>query len=297
MNILLTGASGFLGKTIISTWGRNNRIITLGQKSDNEVIVDLSNEIPVIESEINIVIHAAGKAHFIPKNGTDIASFNKINVEGTKSLLKAIENQTNLKQFVFISSVAVYGLLEGNLIDENSDLLATEPYGISKIAAEKLIIEWCKNKNISYYILRLPLIIGNNAPGNLGAMVKGIKNKKYARIGKGDAKKSMVLATDIVNLLISIKGESGIYNLTDGYHPSFKELEDKIGEFYAKKIISIPNLFAIFLARLGDFFGINAPINSIKLKKITSTLTFSDEKARRNLNWNPNKVLESWNIQ
>jgi nucleoside-diphosphate-sugar epimerase len=299
MNILITGSNGFLGKYICDAFNEKKVAYdTIGRNSTNNIIFDFEKDNNLIlNNKYSSVVHVAGKAHFVPKNETEIASFHKINFEGTKILLKALENQTNLKKFVFISSVAVYGLSEGNLIDENYELQAKDPYGSSKILAEKIVIDWCKNKGISFYVLRLPLIIGNKAPGNLGAMVNGIKNNRYARIGNGNARKSMVLAKDIADLITNLEGESGIYNLTDGYHPSFKELEVKIGKFYKKKIISIPNLIAIILAKVGDLMGNKAPINSLKLKKITATLIFSDEKARRNLNWNPKKVLESWKLQ
>ncbi len=74
-------------------------------------------------------------------------------------------------------------------------------------------------------------------------------------------------------------------------------MEVKIGELYSKKIIAIPNIIAIILAKVGDFMGNKAPINSLKLKKITATLTFSDEKARKKIYWKPNKVLEFWKLQ
>ena len=299
MNILITGSNGFLGNYVCDAFNEKKVVYdTIGRNSANNIIFDFEKDINLIlKNQYSSVVHVAGKAHFVPKNETDAASFHKINVEGTNILLKALENQTNLKKIVFISSVAIYGLSEGNIIDENYELQAKDPYGSSKIQAEKLIIEWCKNKGISFYVLRLPLIIGNNAPGNLGAMLNGIKNNRYARIGNGNAKKSMVMAKDIADLISNLEGESGIYNLTDGYHPSFKDLENKIGEFYNKKIITLPNIIAIILAKVGDLLGNKAPINTLKLKKITANLTFSDEKARKNLNWKPNKVLESWKLQ
>ena len=299
MSILVTGSNGFLGNYVCEALNKRKIVYdTIGRNSVNKVIFDFEKDKNLIlNNQYSSVLHIAGKAHFVPKNETEIASFHKINFEGTKILLKALENQNNLKQFVFISSVAVYGLSEGNLIDENYELKAKDPYGLSKIQAEELITDWCKDKGILFYVLRLPLIIGNKAPGNLGAMLNGIKNNRYARIGNGNAKKSMVLAKDIADLITNIEGESGIYNLTDGYHPSFKELEVKIGNFYSKKIIAIPNIVAIILAKVGDLMGNEAPINSLKLKKITSQLTFSDEKARIHLNWNPNKVLESWKLK
>ena len=296
MKILLTGACGFLGKAMQEQWKNTFEIITLCRNKNAMLNYDIATEVPDIPS-IDMVMHAAGKAHIVPKNEEERKDFFTVNVQGTKNLLDALENKPLLKKFVFISSVAVYGLNEGINITEHAPLLATDPYGKSKIAAEKLVIEWCIERNIDYYILRLPLIAGKNSPGNLGAMVKGIKSSRYISIGKAVAKKSMVLAKDVADFIAHLEGASGVYNLTDGYHPSFRELEKKISGNYNKNLpITLPVLFAKIIGYSGDLLGNISPINSNKIKKIISTLTFDDSRARKLLNWHPNSVLDSWEI-
>jgi nucleoside-diphosphate-sugar epimerase len=81
----------------------------------------------------------------------------------------------------------------------------------------------------------------------------------------------------------------GTYNLTDGIHPSFSELSLEISK---KKSFSLPLGVAKFIGILGDFVDDKAPITSLKVKKITSDLTFDDSKARELLNWKPKPVLE-----
>ena len=295
--MLLTGATGFLGKEILKNVNSSIEVISLSRKKTATICCDLSIEIPTIPP-IDIVVHAAGKAHSIPTTEIEKQAFLAVNVHGTKNLLIGLENNINFKTFVFISSVAVYGLTEGILINEKTPLLATDCYGQSKIAAEKLVTNWCIAKNINYYILRLPLIAGTDAPGNLGAMVKAIKLGKYFSIGAAKAKKSMVLASDVAALISTINGPSGIYNLTDGHHPSFQQLEIYIAKFYGKKKpFTIPFLVAKALALSGNLLGKRAPINSIKLKKITSSLTFSDAKARQFLQWRSTPVLKGWQVK
>jgi len=51
------------------------------------------------------------------------------------------------------------------------------------------------------------------------------------------------------------------------------------------------------MALVGDCLGKKAPINSLKLKKITESLTFSNEKAMRELGWKPTRVLENFKIE
>lgn len=141
MKILLTGANGFLGKAMQTEWNNNHEIITLGRDENVVVICDLANQLLEIPS-IEMVVHAAGKAHIVPKTAEEKEDFFRVNVQGTKNLLAALEQNQPLKKFVFISSVSVYGLVEENDIAEDAPLLATDPYGKSKIEAESLISDW-----------------------------------------------------------------------------------------------------------------------------------------------------------
>ena len=298
--VLITGASGFLGNHVLSAVKEKYNVITMGRSSINHTGMHLSYDFAdkkiINLPGIDYVIHCASKVHIVPRTQQEKGEFFTINVQGTQSLVDALE-KASPKKFVYISSVAVYGLNDGKDISEDTQLLAIDPYGKSKIEAEKLIEEWCLRKNIEYYILRLPLVAGKNAPGNLGGMVKGIQSGRYFSIGKAAAKKSIVLAKDVAEFIATIEGPSGIYNLTDGYHPSFKELEDKISGFLKQKVpFSLPLVAAKLLGYAGDIIGSKFPVNSNKLKKITSTLTFDDAKARAQLHWKPREVLKEWEI-
>jgi nucleoside-diphosphate-sugar epimerase len=220
--------------------------------------------------------------------------FFNVNLRGTDNLLKGLEKTTNLpKAFVFISSVAVYGISTGTKIPENRPLLANDPYGISKIQAERLVLEWCQKNKVICTILRLPLLVGDNPPGNLGEMINGIIKGYYFNIAGGTARKSMVLAEDVAKILIKASKTGGIYNLTDGINPSFYELSYAIAKTNGKiRIFNMPFFIAKSIAIVGDLVGLKLPLNSSKLKKITTDLTFDDTKARRVLGWNPEKVLD-----
>lgn len=287
--ILLTGGSGFLGKTITSELSSES-IITLG-RTNSDIICDLSLIIPDLPYA-EIVVHAAGKAHFIPKSESDKLKFFEVNVQGTKNLLKGLE-QNLPNSFVYISTVAVYGRDRGSLLNEETPLLATDSYGKSKIEAEKIVQAWCKKNEVICTVLRLPLIAGPNPPGNLGSMIDGIKKGYYFNIGGGIARKSIVLANDIAKIIFDAAKIGGTYNLTDRDHPTFHELANLISsQLNVNSPKNMPKWLGLVLAKVGDLLGTKAPINSRKLSKITSDLTFDDQKAVNCLNWNPNKVLD-----
>lgn len=292
MDILLTGANGFLGKIIEKKIGNEHQVITLSRNS-GVYQVSLDKQTPNFYHSFDIVIHAAGKAHFVPKTEVDKKLFYDVNVVGTENLLKGLEKTGVPKQFVYISSVSVYGQEFGSNIKEEHPLQAKDAYGMSKIKAEALVSEWCEKQNVICTIFRLPLLVGENPMGNLGAMIKGIEKGYYFNIGGGKAKKSMVLAEDVASFIPKIATVGGIYNLTDGVHPDFQSLSGVISKQKNKKIpFNLPLVLAKVMGLVGDLLGDKALINSLKLKKITSDLTFDDNKAREILGWKPKGVLE-----
>ena len=296
MNVLITGATGFLGKILTKILISSNEIYTLSRSNSN-YNVNLSESNPLFNEIYDVVIHAAGKSHFIPKTEIEVANFRKINVIGTLNLLHGLYKSGIPKKFVFISSVSVYGIIEGMNINETTPLLAKDPYGRSKIKAEEIVISWCKEHNVICTILRLPLVVGVNPPGNLGAMIRGIKKGYYFNIAGGNSRKSMVLATDIAKFILEAAEIGGVYNLTDGFHPSFNELSKFISKKLGKTFVpNLPLFAAIILAKLGDKIGRIFPLNSNKLSKITSSLTFDDLEARIAFGWKPTKVLEGFKL-
>ena len=288
MKILITGSSGFLGNILYQDLKKDNIIYTLNRYS-GDYNINLVNEVPNFNDKFDLVIHCAGMAHKF--NEIDSTHYNT-NVIGTKNLLCALENNIFLKQFIFISSVSVYGLNEGFLIDENHNLMAKDSYGLSKIEAEKAIINWCIKNKIYYTILMLPLIAGRNPPGNLGNMINFINKGLYFNIDNGNAKKSIVLGKDIAIHITNMIGKNGIYNLTDGDHPSFLELSKYISlSFKKNKLYNLSIPIAKILSKIGNIIGNRFPFNDRKLIQMTKTLTFSDNKARKEFGWNPTKAV------
>ena len=295
MKILLTGSTGFLGKYIYKSLIKNNKIDTLS-RTKSSYNIDLSQQIPNFNESFNMVIHVAGKAHDQSEKALINNSFYKVNVIGLKNLLSGLKKTNTPSKFVFISSVSVYGLSKGTNISESFELLAKDDYGLSKIQGEKIVKTWCKKNNVKYLILRLPLLVGKNPPGNLGAMIKAIKNGFYFNINRGKARKSMVLADDVSKIILKASEIGGTFNLTDGNNPNFNQLSYSIAKQLNKKyIFNMPIFIAQLISKIGDIMGLNF-FNSSKLNKIVSDLTFDDSKARKTLDWKPNSVIENIKI-
>ena len=290
MEVLITGSNGFLGKCIVEELKSKFSLTTLSRKN-SDYNYDLTNGVPILKIDFDYVIHVAGKAHIVPKNKSEEEEFFDVNLNGTKNLLKSLEKKPP-KTFVFISTVAVYGKEFGEMLDENTPLLGSTAYAKSKILAEKEVLSFGEKHNMSVVILRPPLVIGKLPEGNLKALINAIKKGYYFRIGKGEAKRSMVSAKDISKLIVTLYGKKGIYNLTDGRHPSFKEIDTVISNGFNKKVKILPVFFIKILAKIGDLIPL-FPFDTYKYQKMTSSLTFSDDKAVKELNWFPENALES----
>jgi nucleoside-diphosphate-sugar epimerase len=296
MTYLLTGSTGFLGNYILKALEKKGKCYTLGRRcAEVDFRCDIACEIPDFGSHsIDIIIHNAGKAHSIPKSDAEKEEFFKINHQGTKNLLEGLSKLSSRpKLLVLISTVAVYGRDSGDLIRESEPLLGATPYSMSKIKAEEEIQKWGTSFAVNCLILRLPLIVGFDRPvGNLKSLIAGIKKGYYFRPGKGKAKKSMVWAEDIADLVANLSPESkGIVNLTDGVNPSLAELDTAIGTILGTSIKQIPEGLLRIMAKWGDLLPF-FPFDSLKFEKLTFDLTFSSEKASKELGWNPKSVVE-----
>lgn len=295
--LLFTGASGFLGYNIRPILEKTYDVHTIGLTDDDDIKINMAKEVPPINTHYDVVLHAAGKAHTVPKTEAEAQVFYDVNYQGTVNLCKALENAGIPKALIFISTVAVYGCEFGEGIDESHPLNGDSPYAKSKIMAEEYLTQWCLDHQVKLAILRPSLLAGRNAPGNLGAMVNGIKKGFYMNIAGGKVIKSILMAEDIARLLPLLEEKGGIYNVCDTRQPSFGEISASVAKQLGKhKPISIPYWMAWCMAKVGDLLGSKAPINSYKLEKMTKSLTFDNSKARHELNWEPLDVLSNYRI-
>ena len=286
-----------MGKNVMPILKERYEVETCGITSDDMIKANLAKEVPVLDKHYDVVLHACGKAHVVPKTEAEKQAFFDVNYQGTVNLCAALEKVGVPKALVFISTVAVYGCEYGDLITEEHPLNGDTPYAKSKIMAEEYLTEWCKKNDVVLGILRPSLLAGKNAPGNLGAMVNGVRKGFYMNIAGGKVVKSILMAEDIARIMPALIKKGGVYNVCDTRQPSFGELSVSVAKQLGKhKPISIPYWMAWCMAKVGDLLGSKAPINSYKLEKMKKSLTFSNEKARRELGWEPLDVLENYKV-
>ncbi|HKZ02776.1 MAG TPA: NAD-dependent epimerase/dehydratase family protein, partial [Pyrinomonadaceae bacterium] len=204
---LVTGGGGFLGRYVLGSLVEQGDSVTVLGRTPlhgwRTILADLtSSEINLLGESYSTVYHLAGLAHRIPSTESERDMFFRVNVLGLKNLLHALERSGELpRAIVLASSVAVYGVDNGILLDEATPRAAVDPYGASKREAEDALMEWSARHSVRATILRLPLVCGKGAPGNLGTMMQSLACGRYLGIGSGSARRSMVLARDVAEIL------------------------------------------------------------------------------------------------
>ena len=192
MELLFTGASGFLGNNVRPLLEGMYDVTTVGLLPQDDYTVNIAKEIPDLRERYDIVLHAAGKAHSVPKTEAEKQVFFDVNLQGTKNLCTALERKGIPRAFIFISTVAVYGCDFGENITEEHSLEGVTPYAMSKRLAEEFLQKWCYEHNVTLGIIRPSLIAGPNPPGNLGAMIHGIRSGRYLSIAGSRTRKSVL---------------------------------------------------------------------------------------------------------
>lgn len=115
------------------------------------------------------VIYTVGIAHSkSARSGSDFSRYERVNADLTHDVAHAC-HKAGVRRFIFLSSVKVYDDVQmRNLpITLSAPLSASDPYGLSKIKAERLLARVSRETGLEVVILRLPLVIGPGAKGNL----------------------------------------------------------------------------------------------------------------------------------
>jgi UDP-glucose 4-epimerase len=266
MKVLVTGASGFVGKSVVSLLLRQNyEVITIKNRREGnkenlgtEYRLDITkyDELEELErlENFSVVIHCAGLAHQFGKVRDE--DFWRVNVVGTENIARlAVKLKT--RQFILLSSVSVYGKVDENQkvkiqepIGEKSECRPSSFYAKSKLESERTATEICGSNKISLTILRLATVIGENDPGNMSRLIKIIDNRKFIWLGTGANQKSLIYKHDVAEACLQIlenkrdDDDLEIFNITS--EPiEMRDIVKEIGRGLDRKIPkpSIPEGF------------------------------------------------------
>lgn len=279
-NILITGASGFVGKNLVKYLSEFN---TMPFSRTNGLDYNLITEEYLNKNKVDTIIHLAGKAHDLKKITNDDEYF-KINTTLTINLFdNFLKSKT--KKFIYLSSVkAVKDFLDVRLTEE-IEATPISIYGQSKLAAEKYLqSKFLHLTDKKVHILRPCMIHGPDNKGNLNLLYKLVSKNIPWPLGAFRNERSFCSIDNfsfiIKELLNNENIKSGIYNIADDEPLSTNEIIELIAKSQNRKskILNIKKSIILFLVKIGDVLRL--PFNSENLTKLTENYVVSNDKIK-----------------
>ena len=313
-NILITGATGFIGESLCKFLSNFNKSIIgtfHSEKSflkhpgiEYKFIGDISLDLnwKNILADVDCIIHCAGRSHIMSKKKNDQSKiYHSVNVKGTKQLAEHAA-YTGVKRIIFLSSIKVNGEITSN--DEVSNLkdcikkkftqkdlpAPQDAYAISKLEAENILWEISLRTGLEIVVLRLPLVYGYGVKGNLGRLIKLIESGIPLPLDMIKNQRSMIGIDNLINLIIHCIDHSEASGKTflasDGEDLSTPELIKLIASSMRRRANLFP--FPIFILKfLGSVFGRSEEIN-----RLVGSLRIDNNYTKEILNWTPPVSVE-----
>ena len=293
---LITGATGFIGKRLVSAVEGNIRVLSrTKQPKYKTIICDLqSGIIPDDALEgVDVVYHLSGFAHDLSNNKKFTDFYQKINVDASVQLAN-LAVKSKVKKFVFVSSVKAGGIdFFGVCATETSQGDPEGVYGKTKREAELKLLKIGKEFGMHVSIIRPSLVYGPNVKGNLQLMLSGIKKGWFPPLPETNNKRSMIHVDDLVQVILLVadddRARGEIYIATDGNPYSSREIYNAMCRALDKPIPnwSVPKF-------LFDIASLVSPHIKYKLNKLLGNEYYSSAKLET-LGFKAQKKLEDMN--
>jgi UDP-glucose 4-epimerase len=295
MNVVVTGASGFVGRELVqwlSMCGHTGLAVSRTSQTvdctgwrwaSREVVL---KALEVCE-RIDCLIHLEVKQHVDSPSASDMLEFQTVNVDGVRQWLEWC-SRTGVERVIHLSSIKAVG--DSELAqDETSDSQPTTLYGASKREAENIVRAWAGAKpGRTAVVLRPAVIYGPGTTANVFAMLKSIDHRHFFLIGNGATIKSLVSVKNVVAAVeyLMMRANAGfeVYNVVDHDIYSVRAIASMLAKYLGRRdwFPSLPLLVARAAVAMGEIasrlVGIKFPLTRSRLSALIQTTKFSSAK-------------------
>jgi nucleoside-diphosphate-sugar epimerase len=312
MKILVTGATGFVGKALVTSLTAENHQITalvrqhtrvLSSEVEQFVLSDISHLNNASESDphftalrdklesIDVIIHAAARVHVMSESEqTPLTAFRQVNTKATLSLAE-MAAAAGVKRFIFLSTIGVNGAQTFNHPFTESDEAAPHnDYATSKWEAEQGLNALADRTGMQVVILRAPLIYGYGAPGNFSRLLNWVEKGLPLPLAKISNRRSLLSLDNLVNFLVTAVSHPRAANQTflvaDEDAVSTSGLIEAIADA-AERPARLFYLPPVMIERLFKLMGRNN-----MYQQLWGNLEIDTKKAQSLLGWKPSTSIK-----
>lgn len=297
MNILVTGADGFIGRHLCRTLETaGSRVVRAVRRLQPGSItvgdIDGATEWTDALRGVTAVVHLAARAHIMHDPAPDpLTEFRKVNVQGTQNLARQAA-KAGIKRFVFISSIKVNGeaTCGEKKITETDAPAPQDPYGISKWEAELALRDVAEETGLELVILRPTLVYGPGVRANFLKLMKLAAFGIPLPLGSVKNLRSLIYVDNLCDLifrcLIHPAAAGETFLVSDGQNVSTPELLRMLAEAQHKKARLFPVPEKI-LKLAGRLVGCSA-----EMERLCGSLQVDISHTKKILGWTPPFTLE-----
>ena len=299
--ILLTGASGFVGRRLAhSLIQKHSPLVCTSRKTlridgaECQIVDDLGpgTDWRHCLGGVSTVIHCAARVHVMHDTESDpLHLFRQVNVSGTLQLAEQAA-AAGAKQFIFLSSVKVNGeeTEAGTAFSEDCQPQPIDPYGISKLEAERALFELGRKTGMAITVIRPPLVYGPGVGANFLSMLHWVKRGIPLPLGSIKNQRSFVYVDNLVSLITCCVANPLSYNqvflVSDGHDLSTTDLLKKSAVAFkvASRLLPCPPALLRMVANVAGKKSVT--------DRLCQSLQVDINKAKRLLEWSPLFTVE-----
>jgi nucleoside-diphosphate-sugar epimerase len=297
MTILVTGAGGFVGRTLCRDL-RDRHIDVRAAVRDLARAGDLGPDIvcvpdlaasyawtPALEG-VSSVVHLAARVHVMKDTAADpLAAFRRVNVDGSAALAHAAAD-AGVKRLVYVSSVKVNGeATNGAKFSERDEPRPEDAYGVSKWEAEQILREISAARGLELVIVRPPLVYGPGVGGNFLRLLKLVRSGVPLPFGAVDNARSLVFVRNLTDVLTACatreEAAGKTFLVSDGQDLTTAELVNSLAQLMRQRTFLVP-VPARLLRIAGRCAG-----RAAEVERLIGSLLIDSSQVRAHLGWKP----------